>query len=163
MNAVYTPAGQAGSLLPTISGTGTERIASMAQLFGDSSIAEVLGTAGISIPSGKTSALGGLLSTSEDDIGIGDPFADTSTPFTTVSGSTKKQNQMGIGDPFDTIGITDPFAEDSDPFFSSNPFSDIGSTSSVSTPKINVNTYTQGFSSSKNNSIGSLFDSFGGF
>ena len=165
MNAAYTPAGEAGSLLPKISGTGTERIASMAQLFGDSSITEVLGTAGISVSTTKPGGLGGLLTTSEDDIGIGDPFADTSTPFATVSGTTKKQNQMGIGNPFDTIGITDPFAEDSDPFFSSNPFSSIGSTSSVSNPtiKLNVNASTQRFSSSKNNSMGSLFDSFGGF
>ena len=137
----------------------------MAQLFGDSSITEVLGTAGISVSTTKPGGLGGLLTTSEDDIGIGDPFADTSTPFATVSGTTKKQNQMGIGNPFDTIGITDPFAEDSDPFFSSNPFSSIGSTSSVSNPtiKLNVNASTQRFSSSKNNSMGSLFDSFGGF
>ena len=165
MNAAYTPAGEAGSLLPKISGTGTEQIASMAQLFGDSSITEVLGTAGISVSTAKPGGLGGLLTTSEDDIGIGDPFADTSTPFTTASGTTKEKNQMGIGNPFDTIGITDPFAEDSDPFFSSNPFSSIGSTSSVSNPtiKLNVNASTQRFSSSKNNSIGSLFDSFGGF
>jgi hypothetical protein len=62
------------------------------------------------------------------------------------------------------MGIADPFAEDSDPFFSDNPFSNIGSTSSISTPKIkvNVNASIQGFSSSKNTSIGSLFDSFGG-
>ena len=167
MNAAYTPAGQAGSLLPTISGTGTEQIASMAQLFGDSSITEVLGTAGISAPSAKPGGLGGLLSGSDDDddVGIGDPFADADVPFGTVSKNTKKQNQMGIGNPFDDIGITDPFAEDSDPFSSSNPFSSIGSTSSISTPKIkvNVNASTQGFSSIKNNSIGSLFDSFGGF
>jgi hypothetical protein len=109
--------------------------------------------------------LGGLLSTEGEDVGIGDPFADSSTPFTTSSGNTKKSSadQMGIGNPFDTIGITDPFAEDSDPFSSSNPFASIGSTSSVSTPKMNVNVYTQGFSSNKNNSIGSFFDKFGGF
>ena len=164
MNAAYTPAGQTGSLLPAISGTGTEQIASMAQLFGDSSITEVLGTAGISVPSGKTSALGSLFGSSQEDVGIGDPFADTSTPFATVSGTTKSKNEMGIGNPFDVVGITDPFAEDSDPFSSSNPFSSIGSTSSVSTPtiKTNVNVFTQGFSSTKSNSGGSLFDSFGG-
>jgi hypothetical protein len=166
MNAAYTPAGKVGSLLPTISGTGTEQIASMAQLFGDSSITEVLGTAGISVPTTKPGGLGGLLSGSDDDdVGIGDPFADTDVTFGTVSKNTKKENQMGIGDPFDTIGISDPFAEDSDPFFSNNPFSSIGSTSSVSNPtiKLNVNASTQRFSSSKNNSMGSLFDSFGGF
>ena len=164
LNAAYAPAGQISSLLPTVSGTGIERISSMAQLFGDSSISEVLGTAGISIPSSKPSFLGGLLLSSEDDVGIGDPFEDTSTPFTTVSGTTKKKDQIGIGDPFDTIGITDPFAEDSDPFSSDNPFASIGSTSSVSTPtiKTNVNVFTQGFSSKKNSSMGSLFDSFGG-
>ena len=166
MNAAYTPAGQASSLLPTISGTGTEQIASMAQLFGDTSITEVLGTAGISVPTTQTSALGGLFSTSEGDVGIGDPFADTSTPFTTASGASSKQNadQIGIGNPFDVVGITDPFAEDSDPFSSSNPFASIGSTSSVSSPtiKTNVNVFTQGFSSTKNTSTGSLFDSFGG-
>lgn len=167
MNAAYTPAGQVGSLLPTISGTGTEQIASMAQLFGDSSITEVLGTAGISVPTAKPGGLGSLLSVSgdDDDVGIGDPFADSDVSFGVVSGGAKKQNQIGIGNPFDTIGITDPFAEDSDPFSSSNPFASIGSTSSVSNPtiKLNVNASTQRFSSSKNNSLGSLFDSFGGF
>jgi hypothetical protein len=164
MNAAYTPAGQAGSLLPTISGTGTERIASMAQLFGDTSITEVLGTAGIIVPSGKTSPLAGLFGTSEEDVGIGDPFADTSTPFTTVSGTSKANTGIGISNPFDTVGITDPFADESDPFSSTNPFSSIGSTTSVSTPtiKTNVNVFTQGFSSSKNSAAGSLFDSFGG-
>jgi hypothetical protein len=69
-----------------------------------------------------------------------------------------------VGNPFDVVGITDPFAEDSDPFSSSNPFASIGSTSSVSSPtiKTNVNVFTQGFSSTKNTSTGSLFDSFGG-
>ena len=165
LNAAYTPAGQTSSLLPKISGTSTEQIASFAQLFGDTSITEVLGTAGISVPSGKTSALGGLLGSSEDDVGIGDPFADTSTPFATTRKTTKSESQLGIGNPFDEVGIDDPFAEDSDPFSSSNPFARIGSTSSVSNPtiKTNVNVFTQGFSSSKNNVAGSLFDSFGGF
>ena len=164
LNAAYTPAGKTTSLLPTISGTGTERIASMAQLFGDTSITEILGTAGIATPTSKPSLLSSLFTTSEEDVGIGDPFADTSTPFTTVSGTTKADNQMGIGNPFDTVGITDPFADESDPFASSNPFSSIGSTSSVSAPtiKTNVNVFTQGFSSSKNSSFGSMFDSFGG-
>jgi hypothetical protein len=151
-------------LLPTITGGGMEQIATMAQLFGDTSIQEVLGTAGVAVPSGKPSLLGGLLSASGEDVGIGDPFADTSTPFATVSGTSKADNKIGISNPFDTVGITDPFADESDPFASSNPFSSIGSSSSVGTPKIktNVNVFTQGFSSSKNNSIGSLFDSFGG-
>jgi len=165
LNAAYTPAGQVSSLLPTISGTGVEQIASMAQLFGDTSIQEVLGTAGVTVPSGKPSLLAGLLTTSGEDVGIGDPFADSSTPFaisSKIKGST--DSQMGIGNPFDVVGITDPFADDSDPFASSNPFSSIGSTSSVSAPtmKTNPNVFTQGFSSSKNNSFGSLFDSFGG-
>jgi len=164
LNAAYTPAGQISSLLPTISGTGTERIASMAQLFGDTSISEVLGTAGITTPQKKSNLVSSLFTTSENEVGIGDPFADASTSFTTSSEKTKTDNKIGIDNPFDTMGIADPFAEDSDPFFSDNPFSNIGSTSSISTPKIkvNVNASIQGFSSSKNTSIGSLFDSFGG-
>jgi len=164
LNAAYTPAGKATPLLPTITGGGMEQIATMAQLFGDTSIQEVLGTAGVAVPSGKPSLLGGLLSASGEDVGIGDPFADTSTPFATVSGTSKADNKIGISNPFDTVGITDPFADESDPFASSNPFSSIGSSSSVGTPKIktNVNVFTQGFSSRKNSSIGSLFDSFGG-
>jgi hypothetical protein len=167
LNATYTTSGKGLALLPTVTGGGMEQIATMAQLFGDTDIQEVLGTAGVVTPSGKPSLLAGLLTSSEEDIGIGDPFSDTSTPFTTVSGSSKKNStdQMGIGNPFDTIGITDPFADESDPFSSSNPFSSIGSTTSVSTPKIklNVNASTQGFSSTKSNSVGSLFDSFGSF
>jgi hypothetical protein len=166
LNAAYSPAGKGPSLLPTISGTGVDQIASMAQLFGDTDVQEVLGTAGIAVPSGKPSLLGGLLTTSEEDIGIGDPFADTSTPFAISSRITGDvDNKTGIGNPFDDVGITDPFAEESDPFSISNPFSTIGSTSSVSKPKINVNVNvsTQGFSSKKNGSFGSLFDSFGGF
>jgi hypothetical protein len=164
LNASYTSSGQTPQLLPTITGGGMEQIATMAQLFGDTSIQEVLGTAGIAMPSGKPSLLGGLLAPSEGDVGIGDPFADTSTPFATVSGTSKSSDKIGIGNPFDVVGITDPFAEDSDPFASSNPFSSIGSTSSVSKPTINTNAnvFTQGFSSSKNSSVGSLFDSFGG-
>jgi len=165
LNAAYTPAGQVSSLLPTISGTGVEQIASMAQLFGDTSIQEVLGTAGVTVPPGKPSALAGLLTTSGEDVGIGDPFADSSTPFAISSGiKGSTDSKMGIGNPFDVVGITDPFADDSDPFASSNPFSSIGSTSSVSKPTINTNpnVFTQGFSSSKNSSFGSLFDSFGG-
>ena len=164
LNAAYTPAGQKSSLLPTISGTGTEQIASMAQLFGDTSITEVLGTAGISVPTGESSFIGGLFGSSEDDVGIGDPFADASTPFASTKNGSKSNNNVGIGNPFDEVGIGDPFAEDSDPFSSSNPFASIGSTSSVSNPTINtnVNIFTQGFSSKKNSSIGSLFDSFGG-
>lgn len=167
MNAAYTPKGALSSLLPTVSGTGTQQIASMAQFFGDTSITEVLGIAGVEIPSGKTSPLGGLFTTSEEDIGIGDPFADESTPFTLISGTSSKNqtDKIGIDNSFDVIGITDPFADESDPFSSSNPFSSIGSTSSISTPKIkvNVNASTQGFSSKKNSSFGSLFDNFGGF
>ena len=166
LNASYAPSGKTIPLLPTITGTGMEQIASMAQLFGDTSIQEILGTAGVVTPSGKPSLLAGLLTTSGEDTGIGDPFADTSTPFTTVSGTTQKgsTDQMGIGNPFDVVGITDPFAEESDPFASSNPFSSIGSTSSISKPtiKTNANVFTQGFSSSKSISTGSLFDSFGG-
>jgi hypothetical protein len=168
LNAAYSPAGKGPSLLPTISGTGVDQIASMAQLFGDTDVQEVLGTAGIVVPSGKPSLLGGLLTTSEEEegIGIGDPFADTSTPFAISNRITgDADNKTGIGNPFDDVGITDPFAEESDPFSISNPFSTIGSTSSVSKPKINVNVNvsTQGFSSKKNGSFGSLFDSFGGF
>jgi hypothetical protein len=167
LNAAYSPAGKGPLLLPEISGTGVDQIASMAQLFGDTDVQEVLGTAGIAVPSGKPSLLGGLLTTSEEeDIGIGDPFADTSTPFAISSRITgDADNKTGIGNPFDDVGITDPFAEESDPFSISNPFSTIGSTSSVSKPKINVNVNvsTQGFSSKKNSSFGSLFDSFGGF
>ena len=164
LNAAYTPAGKTSPLLPTITGGGMEQISTMAQLFGDTSIQEVLGTAGVVVPSGKPSLLGGLFSTSDENIGIGDPFADTSTPFITVSGTSKPKDQMGIGNPFDVIGITDPFAEDTNPFASSNPFSSIGSTSSVSTPtiKTNVNVFTQGFSSTKSSSLSSMFDSFGG-
>jgi hypothetical protein len=166
LNATYTTSGKTTSLIPTITGTGMQQIASMASLFGDTGIQEILGTAGVSIPSGQTGLIGGLFSTSGEDIGIGDPFADTSTPFATVSGATQtsNQDQIGIGNPFDVVGITDPFADNSDPFASSNPFSSIGSTSSVSKPTINTNpnVFTQGFSSSKNSSFGSLFDSFGG-
>ena len=164
LNAAYTPAGQTSSLLPTISGTGTEQIASMAQLFGDTSITEVLGTAGISVPTEKSSVIGELFGSSKEDVGIGDPFADASTPFASTKSGSKSSNNVGIGNPFDEVGIGDPFTEDSDPFSSSNPFASIGSTSSVSNPTINTNVdvFTQGFSSKKNSSTGSLFDSFGG-
>ena len=164
LNATYTTAGKAAPLLPTITGGGIEQISTIAQLFGDKDIQEVLGTAGVATPSGKPSLLGSLLAPSDEGVGISDPFADTSTPFATVSGASQSSSKIGISNPFDTVGITDPFADEADPFSISNPFSSIGSTSSVSNPTIkpNVDIFTQGFSSSKNSSVGSIFDSFGG-
>jgi hypothetical protein len=168
LNATYTTSGKAPSLLPTITGTGMEQIATMAQLFGDTSISEVLGTAGVTMPTGvKPSLFQELITPSGEEFGIGDPFAEPSGSFSTISGTTSsgQTSQMGIGNPFDDIGISDPFSDPSDPFTSSSiPFS--STKSSISNPKIIPNENLFGpsptFKSSSSFSS-SLFSSFGGF
>jgi hypothetical protein len=169
LNASYTTSGKAPQLFPTITGSGIEQIASMAALFGDTNIQEVLSTAGIPTPSGQIGGLAQtLFSTSGEDVGIGDPFADTTYTLTStgLAKTTTSENKIGIGNPFDDIGISDPFADSSDPFLSSsNAFSSIGSSSSVGKLKIQSggNAFTKGFSPSSSSIFSSdLFSSFGG-
>ena len=164
LNAAYTTSGKAPQLFPTITGSGIERIASMAALFGDTNIQEVLSTAGVPTPSGQLGGLAQtLFSTSGEDVGIGDPFADVTYTLTTtgLAKTTSAGDQIGIGNPFDTIGITDPFADTSDPFAAgNNPFAGIGSSSSVTKPKISLD-FTIGPKSSSN-FASDPFTSFGG-
>jgi hypothetical protein len=162
LNAAFTPAGKATQLLPTISGTGLEKISSMAQLFGDTDVQEVLGTAGVAAPTAKPSLFTQLLQPGEE-VGISDPFAQEDVTYG-ASGTTTK-NQIGIGNPFDNVGISDPFSDTSDPFTSSSmPFS--SPKSSVTSLKIGPSLSFLGSSSgasSKNSGFtSSFFDSFGG-
>jgi len=162
LNAAFTPAGKATQLLPTISGTGLEKISSMAQLFGDTDVQEVLGTAGVAAPTAKPSLFTQLLKPGEE-AGISDPFAQEDATYG-ASGTTTK-NQIGIGNPFDDVGINDPFSDTSDPFTSSSmPFS--SPKSSVTSLKIGPSLSFLGSSSgasSKNSGFtSSFFDSFGG-
>jgi len=165
INASYTPGGKVTPLLPTISGTGLERISSIADLFGDTDVQAILATAGVTPSENKKPSLfAQLITTSGEDIGISDPFAQTKK---TVSGTTTSgvTDNIGINNPFDDVGIEDLFAESTDSFAdSSNPFGTMGAKTSATTPKIgsvgnlfgSASSSTKGFSSS-------LFDDFGGF
>ena len=166
INAAYTTSGKPTPLLPTITGTGMEQIASMAQLFGDTGITEILGTAGIQPTTQvKPSIFAQFITPSGEDIGITDPFATTSTTFGTVSGVTSSGEGIGIGNPFDDIGITDPFNDPTDPFSSSLvPFAK--TSSSVVNPKIVSSAGLLSSSSltkSSNSFASDMFASFGGF
>lgn len=164
LNAAYTTSGKAPQLFPTITGSGIEQIASMAALFGDTSIQEVLSTAGVATPTGQIGGLAQtLFTTSGEDVGIGDPFADTTYTLTSTGllKTTTTDSKIGIGNPFDDIGISDPFSDTSDPFSSStNPFSSIGSSSSISKPKISLS-FSIGPKSSNSNFASDPFSSFG--
>ena len=159
MNAAYAPSGKATPLLPTVTGTGLEQIASMADLFGDTSISEILGTAGVPMPTTKKpSLLAQFITGQEEEVGISDPFAETTG---TTSGTTKKQaDQMGIGNPFDDIGINDPFSDPNDPFTNSN---DLFSKTSSSVVKPTIVSFAGVPSLSKgtNTFATGLFESFG--
>ena len=168
INAAYTTSGKPPALLPTITGGGMEQIATMAQLFGDTGISEVLSTANIAPPTGvKPSIFQQLITTSGEDVGIGDPFADASGTPGTISGTTSSSqtSQSAIGNPFDNIGINDPFNDPNDPFTSSSiPFS--STKSNVVRPTIvSAGSFLGSPSTSKssNSFASSLFDSFGGF
>jgi len=166
INASYTPGGQKTPLLPTISGTGLEQISSIADLFGDTDVQAVLATAGVTPSENKKPSLfAQLITTSGEDIGIGDPFAQTKK---TVSGTTTSDvtDNMGINNPFDDVGIGDPFAEATNPFSdSSNPFETMGAKTSATTPKIGSigNLFGSALSTSKSTKgfTSSLFDDFG--
>lgn len=162
MNAAYAPAGKTTPLLPTVTGTGMEQIATMADLFGDKDISEVLSTAGVSVTKAKPSLLAQFITASGEgeDVGIGDPFADTDATFGTTSGTTQKTDQMGIGNPFDDVGINDPFSDPSDPFTSSSdPFNK--TSSSVVKPTIVTFAGTPSLSKKSLGFSSSLFEGFG--
>ena len=146
INAAYTPGKAGGALGITTSGDAMTQLSSMASLFGDSSLTEALSltgtattTSGVTTSGITTPSLSSYFGdTSGDQVGIGDPFADTSNPFATYTASGSSSSSSS-----DQIGIGDPFAESSDPFSdSSNPFGTI-----------------QASTSSKISSIGSFFPS----
>ena len=158
VNAAFTSQGKPTPLLPTVTGTGMEKISTMAQLFGDTSISEVLGTAGIAPTTQKPSLFAQLITPQEgEEVGIGDPFSDAATPFATSSGTTTSKDQIGITNPFDDIGINDPFNDPSDPFGSIK--------SSVTSPTIKTSNLFGVPSLASKRSMGfssDLFESFGG-
>ena len=134
INASYSPKGAGGVLGFTTSGDAMTQLSSMASLFGDTSLTEALSltgtattTSGVTTTSGATTpSLSSYFGdTSGDQVGIGDPFADTSNSFATyTTGKSSSSNS-------DEIGIGDPFAESSDPFSSSsNPFGTIKASTS---------------------------------
>jgi hypothetical protein len=155
INAAYTPGGAKGALGITTSGDAMAQLSSMASLFGDTSLTEALSMTGATTTSGVTTSgvttpslssyFGGTSET--DEVGIGDPFADSSNSFATFTVKPKTSSSS------DEFGIGDPFAETSDPFSdSSNLFGTIKANTSSKISSIG-NFFPSLSSSSKSNSF----------